>query len=128
MQEDISAIERTLPRSNPMQEARDVVLFGFGRIGRLLARILIDKTGAGVKLLLRAIVVRKKKGDELLKRATLLAHDSVHGSFKGTISVDKTRNLIIANGNVIHLIHSDTPEGVDYTSYGIKVSLLYCSV
>eukprot|EP01138_Halocafeteria_seosinensis_P001216 gb/GECG01001245.1/.p1 GENE.gb/GECG01001245.1/~~gb/GECG01001245.1/.p1 ORF type:complete len:510 (+),score=51.42 gb/GECG01001245.1/:1-1530(+) len=124
MQQEIADIEKTISRPNPMQEARDVVLYGFGRIGRLLARILIDKTGAGVKLLLRAIVVRKKKGDELLKRATLLAHDSVHGSFRGTISVDKKRNLIIANGNAIHLIHSDSPENVDYTSYGINDAIV----
>src|SRR5690554_2302942 len=37
-------------------ENRDVVLYGFGRIGRLLARILIEKSGGGKGLRLRAIV------------------------------------------------------------------------
>ena len=52
-------------------ENRDVVLYGFGRIGRLLARILIEKAGSG-SLRLRAIVVRRGKGDDLVKRASLL--------------------------------------------------------
>ena len=69
------------PPLNPMTEARDVVLYGFGRIGRLLARVLIEKTGSGSKLLLRAVVIRKKGSAEadLMKRASLLRWDSVHG-------------------------------------------------
>ena len=34
-----------------MERARDVVLYGFGRIGRLLARLLIEKAGSGTKLM-----------------------------------------------------------------------------
>ena len=64
-----------------------MVLYGFGRIGRLLARILIEKSGGGKGLRLRAIVVRKGKGEDLVKRA-LLRRDSVHGPFRGTISID----------------------------------------
>ncbi|MDO6805821.1 glyceraldehyde-3-phosphate dehydrogenase, partial [Wenyingzhuangia sp. 1_MG-2023] len=60
-------------------ENRDIVLYGFGRIGRLLARILIEKSGGGRGLRLRAIVVRRGKGDDLVKRASLLRRDSVHG-------------------------------------------------
>lgn len=45
-------------------ESKDVVLYGFGRIGRLLARLMIEKTGKSNKLCLRAIVLRGgKKGD-----------------------------------------------------------------
>ena len=61
----------------------DVVLYGFGRIGRLLARILIAHTGRGDGLNLRAIVVRKGSDNDLMKRASLLRRDSVHGSFQG---------------------------------------------
>ena len=60
-------------------EPQDVVLYGFGRIGRLLARILIEKTGGGDGLRLRAIVVRKGAENDLVKRASLLRRDSVHG-------------------------------------------------
>jgi glyceraldehyde 3-phosphate dehydrogenase len=57
------------------QVNRDVVLYGFGRIGRLLARILTEKASAGA-LHLRAIVVRKGKGNDILKRSNLLLRDS----------------------------------------------------
>ena len=39
----------------PLPEPQDVVLYGFGRIGRLLARLLVEKTGSGDMLRLRAI-------------------------------------------------------------------------
>ena len=73
----------------PLNEPQDVVLYGFGRIGRLLARLLIEKTGSGQQLRLRAVVVRKGGSDDLAKRASLLRRDSVHGSFQGTIRVDE---------------------------------------
>ena len=80
-----------------LSEPRDVVLYGFGRIGRLLARILVDKAGGGDKLRLRAAVVRKGSEDDLVKRASLLRRDSVHGQFSGAITVDENENAIIAN-------------------------------
>lgn len=107
-----------------LSKPQDVVLYGFGRIGRLLARILIDKTGGGDKLRLRAAVVRKGGPDDLIKRASLLRRDSVHGHFNGTITVDEEENAIIANGNMIRMIYADSPDTVDYTQYGIKNALL----
>lgn len=109
----------------PIEKPRDVVLFGFGRIGRLMARLLIEKTGGGDTLRLRAIVVRKGKGDDdLMKRASLLQRDSVHGKFDGTIRVDEERCSFIANGNEIKVIYADSPEGVDYTQYGISDAIV----
>ncbi|MBT2584275.1 glyceraldehyde-3-phosphate dehydrogenase [Arthrobacter sp. ISL-95] len=102
----------------------DVVLYGFGRIGRLLARILIEKAGGGHGLRLRAIVVRKGAENDLVKRASLLRRDSVHGSFEGTIRVDEEANTITANGVQIQIIYSDNPATVDYTAYGIKDALV----
>jgi len=107
-----------------LSEPRDVVLYGFGRIGRLLARILIDKTGGGDKLRLRAAVVRKGSEDDLVKRASLLRRDSIHGPFKGAITVDQEENAIIANGVMIRIIYADAPEKVDYTAYGIDNAIL----
>jgi glyceraldehyde 3-phosphate dehydrogenase len=107
-----------------LSEPRDVVLYGFGRIGRLLARILIEQTGGGEKLRLRAAVVRKGSEDDLVKRASLLRRDSVHGHFNGTITVDEQENAIIANGNMIRIIYADAPEKVDYTRYGIQNAIL----
>ncbi|EST25102.1 glyceraldehyde-3-phosphate dehydrogenase [Streptomycetaceae bacterium MP113-05] len=106
------------------REPRDVVLYGFGRIGRLLARLLIEKAGSGNGLRLRAIVVRKGAGQDLVKRASLLRRDSVHGQFQGTITVDEANSTIIANGNEIKVIHSDDPTSVDYTAYGIRNAIL----
>jgi glyceraldehyde 3-phosphate dehydrogenase len=116
----VTASEEKAVRTNPMDSARDVVLYGFGRIGRLLARLLIEKTGTGSKLRLRAIVVRKSSIPDLAKRANLLMTDSVHSTFNGRVEIDLERNVIIANGNTIHLIYSKGPDQVDYTKYGIN--------
>ena len=105
-------------------EPQDIVLYGFGRIGRLLARILIEKSGSGEKLRIRAAVVRKGGADDLLKRASLLRRDSVHGQFNGIITVDEEENSIIANGCMIRIIYADAPEKVDYTQYGINNAIL----
>ena len=107
-----------------MTKPRDVVLYGFGRIGRLMARLLIEKTGDGCKLLLRAIVVRKSKVEDIFKRASLLQRDSCHGVFEGSIEVDAENRVLIVNGNVIHLIYSPSPDKVDYTAYGISNAIV----
>ncbi len=108
----------------PLAEPQDIVLYGFGRIGRLLARLLIEKTGGGQQLVLKAIVVRPGAKNDLLKRASLLRRDSIHGAFQGTIRIDEDHGCIIANGNVIYLIHSHDPGKIDYTDYGIKNALV----
>ncbi|WP_447528527.1 glyceraldehyde-3-phosphate dehydrogenase [Vreelandella sp. TE19] len=102
-------------------EPKDVVLYGFGRIGRLLARVLVEKAGGGNLLRLRAIVVRGR-GDiakDLEKRASLLRRDSVHGPFDGSISIDTEARTLTVNGNVVQVIYADSPSEVDYTHYGI---------
>ncbi|HEX6590967.1 MAG TPA: glyceraldehyde-3-phosphate dehydrogenase, partial [Moraxellaceae bacterium] len=106
------------------RQPTDVVLFGFGRIGRMLARLIIEDAGGGDGLRLRAIVVRKTQEGDLQKRASLLRRDSVHGPFEGTIAVDEENEAIIANGNFIKVIYASKPEEVDYTAYGIKDAIL----
>ncbi|CCN45244.1 putative glyceraldehyde-3-phosphate dehydrogenase [Vibrio nigripulchritudo MADA3029] len=108
----------------PMTEPRDVVLYGFGRIGRLLTRLLVEKSGPGYPLRLRAIVVRGGKKGDLEKRASLLRRDSVHGQFNGSIIIDEERKALIANGNYIQFIYANSPEEVDYTQYGIQNALV----
>lgn len=104
---------------------QDVVLYGFGRIGRLLARILLERSSSlGSNLRLRAVVVRQNGEHDLAKRASLLARDSVHGPFKGTIEVDEDNSTIIANGLPVRFIYSSDPSTVDYTEYGIEDALL----
>lgn len=109
----------------PLPEPQDVVLYGFGRIGRLLARLLIEKTGGGDMLRLRAIVVRKGKSeDDLAKRASLLRRDSVHGAFDGTIRILEDENILVCNGNPIQVIYANSPAEVDYTKYGINNAIV----
>ena len=105
-------------------EHKDVVLYGFGRIGRILARLIISQSGLGRGLNLKAIVVRKSSDGDLEKRASLLRRDSIHGPFAGTISVDEENEAIIANGNFIKVIYASNPSEVDYTAYGINNALV----
>ena len=111
--------------AKPINEPRDVVLYGFGRIGRLMARLLVEKADGGDTLRLRAIVVRRTgAANDLIKRAALLRSDSIHGAFKGTIRVDEERGSFVANGNEVKVIHSDSPDQIDYTAYGINDALI----
>ncbi|MCA0932316.1 glyceraldehyde-3-phosphate dehydrogenase [Lutimonas saemankumensis] len=104
---------------------KDVVLYGFGRIGRLLARELMSRTGKGVQMRLRAIVTRGEITPEVLeKRASMLRKDSVHGYFKGSVKVDSKNNALIINGTTVFVISANGPEDPDYTSYGIHEALI----
>ncbi|NMB23030.1 MAG: glyceraldehyde-3-phosphate dehydrogenase [Corynebacterium sp.] len=110
--------------TGPTTKHADVVLYGFGRIGRLLARILVSREALYDGVRLRAIVVRKNSEDDLVKRASLLRRDSVHGAFDGTITTDHENNIIWANGTPIQVIYSNDPTTVDYTEYGIDNAIV----
>ncbi|HUH37062.1 MAG TPA: glyceraldehyde-3-phosphate dehydrogenase [Spongiibacteraceae bacterium] len=110
--------------TKPAIKPRDIVLYGFGRIGRLMARLLIEKTGGGDSMRLRAIVVRPGGPNDLAKRASLLERDSVHGPFDGTIRVDEERSSFIANGNEVKVIYAASPAEIDYTKFGINDAIL----
>lgn len=105
-------------------EPRDVVLYGFGRIGRLAARELIKQAGKGQQLRLRAIVTRGSSDADIIKRASLLRNDSVHGAFKGTVQEDLEKRAIIINGQIVQMIDAKNPEDIDYTAYGINNALI----
>jgi len=105
--------------------SKDVVLYGFGRIGRLLARELMIKMGKGEQLRLRAIVTRDKNdGVSLEKRASLLRYDSIHGDFMGSVVADIKNNALIINGTTVHVITANEPEDIDYTQFGINDALV----
>jgi glyceraldehyde 3-phosphate dehydrogenase len=103
---------------------QDVVLYGFGRIGRVAARELIKQAGKGQQLRLRAIVLRKINAEEIVKRAALLRNDSVHGAFKGTVVEDLENQALIVNGQRVQLIAANNPEEIDYTAYGIHDAMV----
>lgn len=108
----------------PIKKPVDVILYGFGRIGRLVTRLLLEQTGNGDVMRLRAVVVRRSVDGDLEKRVNLLRNDSVHGAFKGTVRIDEENSRIIANGNVIQFIYADSPGAIDYTEYGIDDALV----
>lgn len=105
-------------------EPRDVILYGFGRIGRLAARELVKQAGKGQQLRLRAIVTRGNDDKDIIKRASLLKNDSVHGTYKGNVEVDLVNKAIIINGQIVKMIDAKNPEDVDYTAFGINNALL----
>src|SRR6188768_75918 len=103
---------------------KDVVLYGFGRIGRLLMRELVTQAGKGEQLRLRAIVTRNNSDEDITKRADLLRHDSVHGPFPGTVIEDFTNKALIVNGHTVHMIAANDMSNIDYTTYGIHDALV----
>ena len=106
-------------------QPKDVILYGFGRIGRLVARELMTRTGKGSQLRLRAIVTRGAIDQTVLeKRASLLRNDSVHGDFSGTVVADLKNSALIINGTTVNIISANNPEDIDYTKYGINHALV----
>lgn len=118
------ALDKVPDAASVLDEPRDVVLYGFGRIGRILARLMIERTTSSNPLRLRAIVVRGGSDGDLRKRASLLRRDSIHGPFNGHIGIDEQNSAIIANGNFIKVIYANQPEDIDYTEYGIENALI----
>ncbi|WBX75164.1 glyceraldehyde-3-phosphate dehydrogenase [Tenacibaculum ovolyticum] len=132
LQDDVTVDKLTFVK-NQLKDAtqaegiqpKDVVLYGFGRIGRLLARELMSKMGKGSQLRLRAVVTRGEINEAVLeKRASLLSIDSVHGDFLGTVQVDADNNALIINGTTVYMISAGKPEDIDYTAYGINDALI----
>ncbi|MFM7662479.1 MAG: glyceraldehyde-3-phosphate dehydrogenase, partial [Bacteroidota bacterium] len=110
--------------SSDSPEPRDVILYGFGRIGRLAARELIKQAGKGQQLRLRAIVTRGCSDADIIKRAALLRNDSVHGAFKGSVIEDLVNKTLIISGQIVQMIDASNPEDADYTKYGINHALV----
>lgn len=104
--------------------ATDVVLYGFGRIGRILARLLMSRPASDKGLQLKAIVVRPAGDDDIAKRASLLERDSVHGWFDGSVEIDAANNGMIVGGRFIKIIHASDPSEIDYTAHGINDAIV----
>ncbi len=107
-------------QSNRPSEPANIVLYGFGRVGRLVARMMTQTTGPGNYFKLRAIVIRKATDDDIFKRASLLTKDSVHGPFDGTVRVDEENSSLVINGNPVKVIYASGPDKVKYSDYGIN--------
>ena len=111
-------------QSNRPDEPTNIVLYGFGRIGRLVARMMTQTTGPGNYFRLKGIVIRKASDDDIYKRASLLLRDSVHGSFDGTVRVDENNSTLVINGNPVKVIYANTPDEVNYADHNISSPLV----
>ena len=121
---DIQAALQTVGNAASTNEATDVVLYGFGRIGRILTRLLLSQASSAKGLQLKAIVVRPAAAGDLAKRISLLERDSIHGRFLGGISIDDDNNGMIINGRFVQVIYAKDPSEIDYTAYGIDNALI----
>ncbi|MBS4057420.1 MAG: glyceraldehyde-3-phosphate dehydrogenase [Bacteroidales bacterium] len=117
----LKAFVKVPPRSTKNQ---DVVLYGFGRIGRLLARELTQFAGDGSHLRLRAIVTRSNSDEDIRKRISLFRKDSVHGNFNGVANEDLENKAMIVNGQIIKFLAANNPEDLDYEAEGIFDALV----
>ena len=87
---------------------------GFGRIGRLVFRVMADQPN---KFEVAAI-------NDLSKPATLrqlLKYDSVHGRFPGT--VEATEDALIVNGRTIKVLSERAPAKLPWAELGVQVAL-----
>ncbi len=102
---------------------RDVILYGFGRIGRLLAREFIIQ-GNGEQLRVRAIVTRSNEPEDVKKRSALFRHDSIHGPFRGVAIENPEEHSIHINGHEVLFLATKNPEEINYEDYGIHDAVL----
>lgn len=90
-----------------------VAINGFGRIGRLAFKVLLEKEGVEV------VAINDLTDNGTL--AHLLKYDSVHGKFNGTVSHDD--NFLTVNGTKIKAIAERDPSQLPWGELGVDVVL-----
>ena len=92
-----------------------VAINGFGRIGRNVARAILERPDCGLDL------VSINDLASAQANARLFARDSVHGRFPGTVEVDG--NDIIINGKRIQVTAERDPAKLPHAANGIDIAL-----
>ncbi len=92
-----------------------VAINGFGRIGRNVARAILERPDCGLELVSINDLADAKSNALLFKR------DSVHGAFNGTVEVDG--NDLIINGKRIHVTAERDPANLPHAAQGIDIAL-----
>ena len=92
-----------------------VAINGFGRIGRLVARAILERPDCGLEL------VSVNDLADAKANAWLFKHDSVHGKFPGDVSVDG--NDIVVNGKKIHVTAEKDPAMLPHRDQGVELAL-----
>ncbi len=95
--------------------ATKVAINGFGRIGRNVARAILERPDCGLELVSINDLADAKSNALLFKR------DSVHGPFAGTVEVDG--NDIIINGKRIQVTAERDPANLPHAANGIDIAL-----
>lgn len=116
-------LQHLLGKKVKYEKPVDVVIYGFGRIGRLIARELIIQ-GNGTQLNVKAIVTRGNSPEEIKKRASLFRNDSIHGPFRGVAIEDVESKALMINGRKVKMLAANNPEEIDYEAEGIHDALL----
>ena len=92
-----------------------VAINGFGRIGRLVARAILERPDCGLEL------VSVNDLADAKANAWLFKHDSVHGKFPGDVSVDGSD--IVVNGKRIHVTAERDPANLPHAAQGVELAL-----
>ena len=95
--------------------ATKVAINGFGRIGRNVARAILERTDHDLEL------VSVNDLADAKANAMLFQRDSVHGKFAGTVEVDG--NDLIINGKRIHVTAERDPANLPHAAHGIDIAL-----
>ena len=95
--------------------ATKVAINGFGRIGRNVARAILERTDHDLELVSVNDLADAKANARLFQR------DSVHGRFAGTVEVDG--NDLIINGKRIHVTAERDPANLPHAAHGIEIAL-----
>ena len=88
-----------------------VAINGFGRIGRLVFRGLLDRDDLDV------VAINNPSGSETA--AYLLKYDTVHGRLNKKVEIDGDDLLV--DGKPIHVLHDRDPENLDWSAYGVEI-------
>jgi glyceraldehyde 3-phosphate dehydrogenase len=92
-----------------------VAINGFGRIGRLVARAILERPDFGLEL------VSVNDLADAKANAWLFKHDSVHGKFPGEVTTDGSD--IVVNGKRIHVTAERDPANLPHGANGVDIAL-----
>jgi glyceraldehyde 3-phosphate dehydrogenase len=92
-----------------------VAINGFGRIGRLVARAILENPDCGLELVSINDLGKPEDNARLFKR------DSVHGTWKGTVAVEG--NDLIIDGKRIHVSAERDPAKLPHAANGVEIAL-----
>jgi glyceraldehyde 3-phosphate dehydrogenase len=92
-----------------------VAINGFGRIGRLVARAILERPDCGLELVAINDLADAKSN------AWLFKNDSVHGKFPGQVTTDG--NNIVVNGKTIHVTAERDPAKLPHKENGVDIAL-----